>query len=223
MQLLAGVSDPELMLVVQSRFSKFMDGSAFHGAYGPRVRWQLPEIETMLRQDHTTRQALVEIWDPRYDKATSTPPKDLPCTRGFQFFIRDNTLEMETLMRSNDVWWGASYDWAQFTALQMTMANVLGLKSGRYYHHVGSLHVYARNSGELDYLHKTDSKTRPLDLPVGIGDNSMTWLDVQEQARFILDVASNRVSGSVNWNAFTPSERWYLTHLCAATNVECSW
>ena len=223
LQLLAGTTDPELMLVVQPNFRQFMDGSALHGAYGPRCRWQLLETEALLRGDHTTRQAIVEIWDPKYDHSIPKAPRDLPCTRGFQFFIRDDTLELETVMRSNDVFWGSSYDWGVFTALQLTMANVLNIKHGRYYHHTGSLHVYARDIGELDYLHGAADKQRPADLPIGLGDPSLNWADVQEQATYMLDVAMNRVSGTINWNTFSHSEQWYLKYLCAKTGVEAPW
>ena len=44
LQLIGGVSHPELMCRIASKFPNFMDGGVFHGAYGPRVRPQLASV-----------------------------------------------------------------------------------------------------------------------------------------------------------------------------------
>jgi thymidylate synthase len=142
--LIGGVANPALMLSVGSNFARFLDGGALHGAYGPRVRGQLPQAVEKLRRDRDSRQALVQVWDPLYDLAGWTP-KDLPCTLTLAFSVHDNRLEMETVMRSNDVWWGTAHDVPMFTALQLTVASSLGLEPGTYRHHALSLHIYERD------------------------------------------------------------------------------
>ena len=213
LQLISGVSDPALMTRVQPRFKTYMDGSSLHGSYGPRIRWQLHDTAQLLINDPQTRQAIVSIWDPNYDRSVPVAPADLPCTIVLQFLIRDTRLELHTHMRSNDVILGLSYDAFQFTQLQLTMANLLRLEAGPYQHHATSFHLYGRDTGVLDRMHLTDVTTKPTDLPKGFGTDATSWYDVQARARFVLDVATGRIVDGVNPNAFTPNERWYLDQL----------
>lgn len=145
--LIAGVADPALMTRVSRAFTGFTDGGAFHGAYGPRLRFQLPRIIDRLQDDEDTRQAVVTIWDPLYDGASSEqePPRDLPCTVYLNFRVRNGQLTLKTHMRSNDLWLGFPYDVFQFTLLQRTVAYLLGVEAGPYVHHVDSLHLYERH------------------------------------------------------------------------------
>lgn len=213
LQLIAGVSDPALMARVQPRFKSYMDGSSLHGSYGPRARFQLPDVAQMLINDPASRQALVVIWDSAFDRAVPIAPLDLPCTVALQFLIRDNKLELHTHMRSNDVIMGVSYDFFQFTQLQLTMAGLLNLPVGPYEHHATSLHLYARDLGIMDRMHTTDVLTKPSDLPRGFGVGEQSWYTIQERARFVLDVATGRITEGINPNAFSPTERWYLEQL----------
>lgn len=151
-QLIGGVSHPELMVRISKNFDAFRDDGTFHGAYGPRVRAQLPAIVQRLKIDPYTRQAIVVLWDPMRDTFVEGL-SDYPCTISLQYFIRDGVLEAHTHMRSNDVWWGLAYDAFQFTQLQITIANVLGIEAGRYYHHANSLHFYTRDEAAADQLH----------------------------------------------------------------------
>lgn len=143
LQLVAGVSVPDLMVKIAPNFAKFLDGGAFYGAYGPRLRSQLPQICKILRNDPSSRRAIAQIW--RSDDLFVEGSNDYPCTMGFTFHIRDNELDMHTHMRSNDVWWGYTYDVTQFCFLQMTMAKMLGVGIGVYYHHADSFHIYERD------------------------------------------------------------------------------
>lgn len=158
LQLIGGVSTPVLLNEVTANFRQFMDGQAFYGAYGPRVRSQLPEVQRRLEVDPDTRQAVVTIW--RVDDLWATT-KDLPCTLTLHFFLRDGDLELHTHMRSQDAWWGWSYDAFQFTRLQVTMADALGAGVGAYYHRADSFHVYDR---DLEAVERLSADTP---LPVG--------------------------------------------------------
>jgi thymidylate synthase len=214
LQLISGVSDPALMRRIQPRFANFMDGSALHGSYGPRIRWQMDDVMKLLQIDSFSRQAIATIWDPSYDRSVPEPPRDLPCTLNFQFFWREGKLEMHTNMRSNDVVLGVSYDLFQFAQLQLTVARFLNTEVGAYHHHVGSFHLYASDTGVLDHLHKTTVLTRPEDLPTGFGDGgAQSWQEVADRARFVLDVGAGRITEGVNINAFSESEKWYLNQL----------
>lgn len=161
-QLIGGVSYPDLMVRITRNFDRFRDDGTFHGAYGPRVRAQLPAVVQRLKLDPHTRQAIVVLWDPVRDTFTEGL-SDYPCTISLQYFIRDGRLEAHTHMRSNDVWWGLAYDAFQFTQLQITVANVLGIEAGRYYHHANSLHFYLRDTAaaqELYFIHDAPKPER---------------------------------------------------------------
>lgn len=154
--MIGGVSDPGLLRQVAPVFQRFQDGGALHGAYGPRLRPQIPRVLDRLRTDPDTRQALAMVWDPVYDLAPGPVPRDLPCTVYLAFRIRNGRLTMKTHMRSNDIWRGWCYDVIQFTQLQHTVANMLGLEAGSYVHHADSLHVYHE---DLEQLYKVATVT----------------------------------------------------------------
>jgi thymidylate synthase len=86
-----------------SRFSD--DGTFFFGAYGPKIRDQLPYVISKLKVDIKTRHALINIWREQ-PRAT----KDVPCTVSLQWVIRNNKLHCIDTMRSSDVWLGWPYD-----------------------------------------------------------------------------------------------------------------
>jgi thymidylate synthase len=213
LQIIAGVTDPDLMVRIQPRFGSYLDGGVMHGAYGPRLRWQLNDVQGILLNDPSSRQAVVSIWDSNYDKSLPDAPRDLPCTVFLQFLFRDNKLELHTHMRSNDVVMGVSYDFFMFTQLQLTMAKLMAVEAGPYHHHATSLHIYQRDVGILDRMHDTDVLTRPEDLPDGFGTDAENWHVIATRARFILDVATGRVVDGINVNTFTPQERWFLDKL----------
>lgn len=146
-QLIGGVSDPQLMTRVSPTFARFLDAGIFHGAYGPRIKSQLPALVSRLMDDRTSRQALLTIWRPQDDLFTDA--RDLPCTLTLQFLIRDNKLHMVVNMRSNDVFWGLTYDVFQFTQLQCTLANLLHVGYGTYTHNAGSMHIYERDTDAI--------------------------------------------------------------------------
>lgn len=149
LQLIGGVSTPELLCGVAPQFRDYMDAGHFYGAYGPRVAGQLRRVYTQLVVDRDTRQAIATVW--REGDAWAIT-RDLPCTLSFQFLVRDDALELHTAMRSNDVWLGWPYDAFQFTRLQQAMADALSLGVGPYVHRAGSLHLYERDWESVDRL-----------------------------------------------------------------------
>lgn len=157
LQLIGGVAYPSLTCKIAPNMVQFMNGGSFTGAYGPRIAPQMSRAIDRLVADPDSRQAVVQMWRP-LDLFEMT--NDLPCTVFLQFTIRDDKLTMHTHMRSNDVWWGLAYDGFQFTQLQATVANVLGLGMGAYVHHVVSLHAYVRDFDKIASLEQS-GKERP--------------------------------------------------------------
>jgi thymidylate synthase len=148
--MLHGLKDVKTIAGYNKQIAQFSDnGETFFGAYGPRVQRDLVNVEQLLRKDPSTRQAVMCTW--RHE-ALYMPTKDVPCTLTWQFFNRNDKLELHVNMRSNDVWLGLPYDIYNFTQIQRHLAQRLDIGVGAYYHHVGSLHLYDDNREAAEQL-----------------------------------------------------------------------
>ena len=139
------------------RFSD--DGKTIRSAYGMRMQGksgrfihQWRNCRKKLAQDRSSRQAYITIADERDINEPVSPP----CTNLFQFFIRNDKLNMITYMRSNDAFRGLLYDVFHFTLFQEQMLYELQLsyselEMGYYVHHAGSMHVY---EDTIDHVRK---------------------------------------------------------------------
>ena len=168
LQLIAGEQHPELMRRIAPNFGRFLDGGAFHGSYGERLRGQLEAAVARLGSDAHSRQAVLQVWDPVRDLHVEGL-RDYPCTVFLQLLLRGGALELHAHMRSNDVWWGLAYDVFQFTQLQHTLANVMGVDVGDYFHHVVSLHLYARDEEAVDQVLRELAPGGELPVVRGVG------------------------------------------------------
>jgi thymidylate synthase len=212
-QLIAGVSDPQLVLRLAPQFQRYLDtaedGSGdrtFWGAYGDRIKMQVHCAVQKLTTDPNTRQAVVTLWDPWLDNVQGK--HDYPCTIALQFWLQDGLLCMNTIMRSNDAWLGLPYDMFQFTQLQASVAHALNTRPGSYRHTTLSLHLYETNFDEAralvqDYMPQVNRETfRDLWLPTeAIGHPGQSFNDIMRRARALMH--NEELTGE------TPSESWY--------------
>ena len=100
---------------------------------------QLAKVISMLRDNPSTRQAALSIYDA---KEINLYDNDTPCTYAVQFTVVDNKLNMSVVMRSNDIWYGFCNDQYCFSKLQMLVAEETGYELGTYYHFAHNLHLY---------------------------------------------------------------------------------
>lgn len=118
------------------------DGERFYGAYGPKIKAQLPYVVAKLTEDQLTRQAGLTIW-------RENPPatKDYPCTIAIFFNIRSGRLNTHVFMRSSDVWLGVPYDVFNFSMLGHYVCGMLngGVQPGMLYLTAASSHIYQEN------------------------------------------------------------------------------
>lgn len=103
-------------------------------------RWALYS----LIQDKDSRQAVMHFNRPRHQYLGV---KDFPCTLEMIFHIRNNKLNATTVMRSNDVIKGTTFDIPFFMLVQQMMLNALKkvypeLEMGTYTHLAHSMHLY---------------------------------------------------------------------------------
>lgn len=210
-QLIAGQSYPELVLKVAPQFEKYLDRGAFHGAYGTRIGYQVQAVIGKLRQDSSTRQAVITLWDPWLDNLHGM--KDYPCTTALRFSINDNKLDLDVLMRSNDVWLGLPHDVFQFTQLQYTVATSLHLVPGDYRHTAWSLHLYESNfEAAKKFIEEWCHTPSTILQPTGFGTPGLPFTIIMQRAQAI---ARNATMLDAMW---TNSEQWYRKVL-HATNM----
>lgn len=125
-----------LLFTKQDAYNKM---SQFYWAYSSLVK------------DKDSRQAIMHFNRPlhQYDGV-----KDFVCTLIGIFQIRDNKLNFTIDMRSNDIYFGLTFDYPFFTILQQQMYNHLKkiypeLKIGNYTHFAHSLHLYEKDFSKI--------------------------------------------------------------------------
>lgn len=195
LQLLAGVNDLEMLKRAAPAMTEYID-SGNSAAYGPRLREQLPKIVEMLRRDPGTRQAVAVIW--RHYELTLPSNADRPCTTEAQFRMRDDRLHLTTVLRSQDIYRGMSYDCVMLTQLLHTVANVIGRPAGTWNHFVGSLHLYATDEDAIEAIAPPPPQSEARELR---GLHAPDW----ESARN----AAWRLLYDEEYEPVTETERWF--------------
>lgn len=154
-----------------------------HDAYGARWRRglgfdQLNHIVDMLRNDSTTRQAVLQMWD-----GTNWGERDLtgnwrtrPCNTHIYFRVRTvegesesaggaslihDVLDMTVSCRSNDMVWGAyGANAVHFSMLMEYVAGRVGISMGKMYQFSNNFHVYEDIVKTLDFNASLDDLVR---------------------------------------------------------------
>jgi len=220
-----GKQDLDTMLYYNKRMGNFSDnGFTLNSAYGHRTRFQdiLYEIGRASTQWDAVKKTLLEDPDSRrailiigraedYTIGAYQPSKDLPCTLSLQFFIRNNKLYLHTSMRSNDAFWGLTYDLFSFTLLQeclMLELNEAGmnLTLGSYSHTAGSLHIYDRHFDQAsviveNYLRRGSIPAAPM-LPISLEElASLADQEVALRTGKVAEIGETQFSSGVRWMA----------------------
>lgn len=137
-----------------SNFSKFWshitnpNSNNINSNYGSLLFGeQLDWVVKSLKQDKNTRQAIAFLNQPKFQFAGN---KDFVCTMYLNFWIRDNKLNMKVQMRSNDIFYGLTFDAPFFGLVQQHVRLWLlekypELELGSYYHCVDNIHFYERH------------------------------------------------------------------------------
>lgn len=124
------------------------DTNEINSNYGHLVlNEQLVWVVDSLKADKSSRQAIMFFNRPDYQFEGN---KDFVCTMYANFFIRDNQLNMKVQMRSNDIFYGLTYDAPFFSFLQQSVYLLLKeqypeLELGWYFHFADNMHYYERH------------------------------------------------------------------------------
>ena len=206
-QLVGAFSDPDLL---GPSFEPYKEADGrFWGAYGDRIRTQLVDVVRKLRHDHNTRQAVISLWDPQLD---NVPFKhDYPCTLVLTFSVDyAGRLDLDVVMRSQDVWLGSPYDWGQFSVMLMTVATLLDREVGTYRHTTLSTHIYERNVAEaLTKLHAQPEEVGVDAFPPGFARKADTAFGLIRRLRRL----------PYDSGSYVNSEHWYRDALGASSGA----
>lgn len=142
-------------------------------------QWQ--RLIKLLKKDKYSRRAVLDLYDS--DKGIDYFAKDIACVCTVQFLIRNDKLDAIVSMRSNDLIWGLPYDVYLFTMLQEMLAFELDVELGKYYHNVGSMHIYERHfdlGKEILTVRNIPQKEQP---KMNDLKSIKTFLEYEEQIR----------------------------------------
>lgn len=121
----------------------------YDGSFAPNIHYrnQLEWVYDSLVKDKNTRQAVAFFNSPHFQYTDNT---DFVCTMYANFWIRKDYLDMKVQMRSNDIFFGLTYDAPWFASLHQSMYLNLkkiypDLKLGMYYHCADNIHIYERH------------------------------------------------------------------------------
>ena len=103
-------------------------------------------VDSLLK-DKNSRQAIMFFNQPKFQFEGN---KDFVCTMYANFFIRNNKLNMKIQMRSNDIFYGLTFDAPFFSFLQQSVYLILkdqysDLELGVYHHFADNIHFYERH------------------------------------------------------------------------------
>jgi hypothetical protein len=157
--MLGGRNDVEWIAGFNRRMRTFSaDGATLPASYGYRWRRhfghdQLAGLVAQLRDDPTTRRAVLGMWDSRLDQDEAhLGALDVPCNLVAAFTVRDDgrgadgpgpALCLAVFNRSNDLSWGLfGANVVHFSVLQEYVADWLALPVGWYEHITVDPHIY---------------------------------------------------------------------------------
>jgi thymidylate synthase len=108
--------------------------------FGDQLAWCLESLQ----KDINTRQAIAFLNQPKFQFEGN---KDFVCTMYLNFFVRNNKLNMKVQMRSNDIFYGLTYDAPFFAFVHQHMYLWLketysDLELGTYTHFADNIHFY---------------------------------------------------------------------------------
>lgn len=109
---------------------------------------QLNKVISLIKANKETRRASISIYD---GKEIDLYDKDTPCTYAINFYISRNKLfgidelNMQVMMRSNDLIYGFCNDQYCFSKLHKFVSDELNINIGNYFHFACNMHIYNKH------------------------------------------------------------------------------
>ena len=133
------------------------EDSTMETAYGYRWREhfgrdQLLDLVEHLREEPSSRQGVVVMWDPASDGLRAPKKKNVPCPFTWVANIIGNKLNLHLIIRSNDFMLGNPHDTAGFALLQAMIAQELGVEVGQLTVSISHAHIYSNHFEQVEEL-----------------------------------------------------------------------
>ncbi|MEK7611564.1 MAG: thymidylate synthase [Patescibacteria group bacterium] len=118
---------------------------AWRSAYSDKTLDQIAGVIRRIKKDPSSRRLIVTAWDPATIGKTALPP----CHMFFQFFVDNGFLSMQMYQRSCDMFLGVPFNISSYCLLLSMIAQVIGLKPGRFIHILGDTHIYLNHVDQV--------------------------------------------------------------------------
>tara|TARA_R110002012_G_scaffold5387_1_gene24570 strand:+ start:1029 stop:1826 length:798 start_codon:yes stop_codon:yes gene_type:complete len=122
-----------------SIWNKFAENNQIKKSYGHRIKFQIQKVIQQLKDDPTTRRAVINLWDKNYDHNTS---KNAPCPTQMAINFDGNFLNMQIFMRSSDLFVGLPYDVMTWSLILDAIANELNYQPRYLTFFLAHAHIY---------------------------------------------------------------------------------
>ncbi len=99
---------------------------------------QLQQLIDGLKTKPYDRRHIVLAWNPGELDQMCLPP----CHASFQCFVEKGRLSLAMWQRSCDMFLGVPFNISSYALLLAIVAQLAGLKPGKFYHHLGDTHIY---------------------------------------------------------------------------------
>lgn len=106
---------------------------------------QIKNVVEMIKRTPESRRLIVSAWNVADIDQMKLPP----CHTMFQFYVADGKLSCQLYQRSGDVFLGVPFNIASYALLTMMMAQVCGLKPGKFIHTLGDAHIYLNHIEQI--------------------------------------------------------------------------
>lgn len=106
---------------------------------------QIANVVEQIRHNPESRRLIVSAWN----VADIDDMKLPPCHALFQFYVANGELSCQLYQRSGDVFLGVPFNIASYALLTMMMAQVCGLRPGKFVHTLGDAHIYLNHIEQI--------------------------------------------------------------------------
>lgn len=102
---------------------------------------QITNLVNQIKENPDSRRLIVSAWNPGLIEQMALPP----CHCLFQFYVADGKLSCQLYQRSADIFLGVPFNIASYALLTLMLAQVCGLKPGKFVHTLGDAHLYSNH------------------------------------------------------------------------------
>lgn len=128
------------------------------GGYAKDGVDQLVKLVEGIRKNPAGRRHLVTGWNPKEADQVALPP----CHTLFQFHVSESgRLSCQLYQRSADLFLGVPFNIASYALLTHMIAQVCGLKPGRFVHTFGDAHIYLNHLEQVNLQLSREPRALP--------------------------------------------------------------